>query len=109
MELVRGIVNGEYFGVLLLPLAPSLASSRFLAGMELSTSVLLLLLGARAAACRRWRSVVNVTQQMENEKRRKRKMTSGTRTLVIEERCCNEVYIFIYACSWAQVISICIK
>jgi len=103
----RGIVNGEYFGVLLLPLAPSLASSRFPAGMELSTGMLLLLLGPRAAACRGWRSAVNVTQQMENEKRRrKRKMTSGTRTLVIEERCCNEVYIFIYAFSWVQIIFI---
>ena len=48
----RGIVNGEYSGVLLLPLAPSLASSRFPAGMELSTGMLLLLLGSCAAACR---------------------------------------------------------
>jgi len=74
--------------------------------MELSTGVLLLLLGPRAAACRGWRSAVNVTQQMENEKRRKRKMTSGTCTLVIEERDCNEVYIFIYVFNWVQFIFI---
>ena len=92
--------------MLLLPLAPSSASSRFSAGMELSTSVLLLLLGPRAAACRGWRSAVNVTQQMENEKRRKKNMTSGTRTSLIEERGYNELYVFIYTCSWAQVISI---
>ena len=63
MELVRGIVNGEYFGVLLLPLAPSLASSRFLAGMELSTGVLLLLLGPRTATCRGWRLAVNAANE----------------------------------------------
>ena len=96
----RGIVNGEYFGVLLLPLAPSLASSRFPAGMELSTGMLLLLLGPRAVACHGWRSAVNVTQRMENEKRRKKNMTSGARTSVIEERGCDEVYVFIYVCSW---------
>ena len=49
----RGIVNGKYSGVLLLPFAPTLASSRFPAGMELSTGMLLLLLlGPCAAACR---------------------------------------------------------
>ena len=90
--------------MLLLPLAPSLASSRFPAGMELSTGMLLLL-GPRAAACRGWRLAVNMTQQMENEKRRKKDMTSGARMSVIEGRGCNEVYVFIYACSWAQVIS----
>ena len=68
----RGIVNGEYSGVLLLPLAPSLASSRFPAGMELSTGMLLLLQGPCAAACRGWRLAVNMTQQMENEKTRKK-------------------------------------
>ena len=52
----RGIVNGEYFGVLLLPLAPSLASLRFPAGMELSTGVLLLLLEPHATVCRGWQS-----------------------------------------------------
>ena len=52
---------------------------------------------------------MNVTQQMENENRRKKNMTSGARMSVIEERGCNEVYVFIYACSWAQVISIRIK
>ena len=96
----RGIVNGEYFGVLLLPLAPSSASSRFPAGMELSTGMLLLLLGPRAVACHGWRSAVNVTQRMENEKRRK-KMTNGARTSIIEERDCDELYAFIYDCSWA--------
>ena len=102
----RCIINGEYFAVLLLPLAPSLASSRFPAGMELSTSVLLLLLGPRAAACRGWRSAVNVTQQMENKKRRKKDMTSGARMSVIEERGCNKIYVFIYVCSWAKIISV---
>ena len=43
---------------------------------------------------------------MEYGKRRKKKMTSGTRTSVIKERDCNEVYVFIYTCSWAQVIFI---
>ena len=36
-------------------------------------------------------------------------MTSGICTSVIEERGYNEVYVFIYACSWAQIISILIK
>ena len=36
-------------------------------------------------------------------------MTSGICTSVIEERDYNEVYVFIYACSWAQIISILIK
>ena len=51
---------------------------------------------------------MNVTQRMENEKRRK-KMTGGARTSVIEKRGYNEVYVFIYACSWVQVISVRIK
>jgi hypothetical protein len=64
--------------------------------MELPAGVLLLLLamvsGGGGSA---W----------ENE-RRKRKMTSGAHTSTIGERGCNEVYIFVYACSWAQVVSI---
>jgi len=46
---------------------------------------------------------------MEDVKRRRKNMTSGARTSVTEERGCNEVYVLIYACSWAQVISIRIK
>ena len=37
---------------------------------------------------------------MEDGKRRKKNMICGARTSVIEERGCNEVYIFIYAFSW---------
>ena len=96
----RGIINGEYAGVLLLPFAPTLASSRFPAGMELSTGMLLLLLLVWMA-----RSAMNFTQQMENKKRRKKNMICGARTSMIEERGCNEVYIFLYACRWAKSFS----
>ena len=50
-----------------------------------------------------------MSSTMEDGKRRKKNMTNGARTSVIEERGCNEVYVFIYACSWAQVIFIRIK
>ena len=33
-------------------------------------------------------------------------MTCGARVSVRGERGCNVVYVFIYACSWAQVVSI---
>jgi len=38
-------------------------------------------------------------------KRRKKNMICGARTSVIEERGCNEVYIFLYACRWAKSFS----
>jgi len=39
---------------------------------------------------------------VEDGKRRKKKMTSGTCMSVIKERGCNEVYVFTYTCSWSK-------
>ena len=82
----RVIINGEYFSVLLLPLAPSLASLRFLAGMELSTGVLLLQLEPRATACRGWQSAVNMTEQMENEEEEEEKKEKKQKEKKKEEK-----------------------
>ena len=38
--------------------------------------------------------------------RRKKKMTCGARESVIGERAFNAIYVFIYTCSWAQVVFI---
>jgi hypothetical protein len=54
--------------------------------------VLLLLLAIDGTGC---------SSAMEDGERRK-KMTNGARASVIGERGCNEVYVFVYACSWAK-------
>ena len=42
----------------------------------------------------------------EDEEGRKKKITCRARVSVTGERGCDEVYVFVYACSWAQVVSI---
>ena len=47
-------------------------------------------------------------QQWEDGERRKKMMTCGARESVIGERAFIAIYVFIYTCSWPQVVSICI-
>jgi hypothetical protein len=72
------------------------AAARHCPGREFPGRVLLLLLAIDGARC---------SSAMEDGERRK-KMTNGARASVIGERGCNEVYVFVYACSWGQVVSI---
>jgi hypothetical protein len=74
-------------GVLLLLVAPSMASSWLPAGVELLADVLLLL-SIDGGGCGSAR---------EDEKRKK--MICGAHASVIGERGCNEIYVVVYACS----------
>ena len=42
----------------------------------------------------------------KEEKRRRKKMTCGARESVIGERAFNAIYVFVYICSWVQVVFI---
>ena len=53
-------------------------------------------------------TMADAAQQWEDGERRKKKMTCGARESVVGERVFNAIYVFVYTCSWAQVVSICI-
>ena len=52
-------------------------------------------------------TVADAAQQWEDgERRRKKKMICGARESVVGERAFNAIYVFVYTCSWAQVVFI---
>ena len=51
-------------------------------------------------------TVADAAQQWEDGERRKKMMTCGARKSVIGERAFIAIYVFIYTCSWALVVSI---
>ena len=51
-------------------------------------------------------TVADAAQQWEDGERRKKKMTCEARESVIGEMAFNAIYVFIYTCIWAQVVSI---
>jgi hypothetical protein len=75
---------------------------------ELPGRVLLLLLATAQAACCCCCSPSTAPDAAQQWKmaRGEGEDDNGARASVIGERGCNEVYVFVYACSWGQVVSI---
>ena len=67
---------------------------------------LLLLAHLVTCCCCSSSTVADAAQQWEDGERWKKKMTCGARESVIGERAFNAIYVFIYTCSWTQVVSI---